>query len=157
MHTPNLFRVLLIPVLALAPAVAFCQPAVSIQNTVVTEPPPGVDMTAGYCRLRNSSDQPLKLLKVTSPDFEKIEMHRTTITNGVAGMVRQKSITIPARSSFAFTPGAYHLMMFHPHRQLVVGDSVTLTFFFSDATSLQATAAVRKPGMVSEHNSHQLQ
>ena len=157
MHTPNLFRVLLIPVLALAPAVVFCQPAVSIQNAVVTEPPPGVDMTAGYCRLRNSSDQPISLLKVTSPDFGKVEMHRTTITNGIAGMARQKSVTIPARSSFAFTPGAYHLMMFHPQRQLAAGDSVSLTFHFSDASSVKVTAAVVTQGMVVEQNTHQHQ
>lgn len=157
MHTPNLFRVLFISVLFLTPAVVFCQPTVSIQDAVVTEPPPGMDMTAGYCRLRNSGDQPISLLQVTSPDFGKIEMHRTTITNGIAGMTRQKSITIPARSNFSFKPGTYHLMMFHPQRQLAVGDSVSLRFHFSDASSVKVTAAVVTQGMVVEQYTHSQQ
>lgn len=153
MYKPNLFRVLLLA-LALVPAIVFCQASISIRNAVVTEPPPGLDMTAGYCRLQNSGDQPVRLLKVASPDFGKIEMHRTTITNGIASMVRQKSITIPAKSSFAFKPGAYHLMMFHPHRRLAVGDTVSLTFFFSDATSVKAIATVKKQDMMVEQNTH---
>lgn len=146
MNRPHIFHILILIVTGLIAPVAICQPSVRIQNIVVNEPPPGVDMTAGYFKATNAGNQPVSLVKVTSPDFGSIEMHRSIVKNGVASMVQQDLVTIPPNSSTIFKPGGYHLMMFHPKKQLAAGDTVFLTFYFSDSTLIQASARVKKAG-----------
>ena len=147
MNRPNLFQLLILLVTGLVPLMALCNPAVSIQNIVVNEPPPGVGMTAGYFKIQNSGNRAISLVKVTSPDFGSIELHRTRVTNGIATMIEQDSVTIPPDSSLTFRPGDYHLMMFRPKKELSAGDTVYLTFYFSDSTLIQASARVKKAGM----------
>lgn len=153
MNKPSIFQILLF-VTVLNPALALSQPAISIQHVVVNQPPPGVEMTAGYFDIRNAGNQPVSLVKVTSPDFGDIEMHKSTVTGGVARMIEQDSVTIAPNSNLSFEPGGYHLMMFRPKKQLLIGDTVFLTFYFSDSTLIQASAMVMKPGTHLDHPDH---
>ena len=137
------------------PSYCLCRSGVSIVNVMVTEPPPGVGMTAGYFDIRNTGSQPVSLIKVTSPDFGSIELHRSIVTEGIARMVRQDSVTVPPDTSLKFQPGDYHLMMFRPHKQLSTGDMVTLTFYFSDSTSLNVKAMIMKQGAGHDTHTHQ--
>ena len=69
-------------------------------------------------------------------------------------MIEQDSVTIAPNSNLSFEPGGYHLMMFRPKKQLLIGDTVFLTFYFSDSTLIQASAMVMKPGTHLDHPDH---
>jgi len=133
------------------------QTSVMIHEAWVNLPPPGTDVTAGYFMIHNTGPADVKLVKVSSPDFGRVEMHRSTISAGVASMTPQDSITIPANGSVTFKPGDYHLMLFQPHQPLTAGGSVTLSFEFADSTRVNATATIRQQSGSSheDHSEHQ--
>ena len=67
--------------------------------------PPAASMQAGYLVISNPSARPLRLLSVSSPDFERVELHRTEIRDGVARMLAENEVEVPARGSVVFAPG----------------------------------------------------
>jgi len=148
----NLIQIVILVITLLVPLVSWGQPEVSIDKAMVAEPPPGIDMTAGYFDIHNTGNQPVSLIKVSCQDFGNIEIHRSMVIDGIAKMIRQESVTLPPNSSLEFKPGDYHLMMFHPRKQLTTGDKVSLTFYFSDLTSLEIGAVVMKQDI--SHNDH---
>ena len=138
-------------------ALAADQTSLMIHEAWVNLPPPGTDVTAGYCMIHNTGSTDAKLVKVSSPDFGRVEMHRSTVVNGVARMIPQDSITVPANSGLTFKPGDYHLMLFQPRQPLAAGGTVTLSFEFADSTRINATATIRQQSGASheDHSEHQ--
>jgi hypothetical protein len=136
-------------------SLAAAQEAVVVHDAWINAAPPGVEVTAGYFMIHNNGAADISLEQVTSPDFGRVEMHRTIVSDGIARMEPQASIRIPARAALTFKPGDYHLMLFQPRRKLAVGDTVSLTVSFSDAVAIEITAAVRQPATgESDHSQH---
>lgn len=105
----------------------------------VTRPVPGSEMSAGYFELVNNTPDPVRIERVTSPQFGKVEMHETTIENGVARMVGLDGITIQGNSSVVFEPGGMHLMLMRPVADIA---STTLEFHSDGALLLAVTVEV---------------
>lgn len=105
----------------------------------VSKPLPGTHMAAGYFTLTNNSEQPIRITRVTSPQFGKVEMHETVVEDGIARMVGLGDLTIAANSSVTFAPGSKHLMLMQPAADL---HSVTLDFHTADATVLTVSVVV---------------
>jgi len=132
-------------ILLLSPGVAYAQgPSVSANNVWIREAPPGVDMLAAYLTLTNHTGQALMLSNVSSADFKSVAVHRTLQHNGTDSMTAVPHLNIPAHQSVKFEPGGYHLMLMQPIKPLYDGDLVTLTFTFSDHSSLSIMAPVRR-------------
>ncbi len=140
----------LLSFLFFAPASA--DSSLQINNIVIHEAPPTVKVLAGYLDIKNDSQQPISLISVKSPLFAKVEFHGTLIEDGVAKMVHEKEISIPAGSVFSFSPGQYHLMLFNPTQPLKSGDSVPLEFHFSDNTEIMVNAIVIKADSHEHHH-----
>lgn len=138
-------------------ALAAEQTSLMIHEAWVNLPPPGTDVTAGYCMIHNTGSTDVKLVKVSSPDFGRVEMHRSTVINGMASMAQQDSITIPANGAVTFKPGDYHLMLFQPRQPLTAGGKVTLSFQFADSSHIEATATIRQEAGSGheDHSQHQ--
>lgn len=117
---------------------------VSVSNAWINEAPPGAGVLAGYLTIVNNSVTDKELVDAGSEMFEKIEFHLTTMDSGVASMRRQDLINIPAGTTFRFEPGAYHLMLFRPLRQLQAGDIVTLELAFAGGENIQVDAVVKR-------------
>ncbi len=90
-------------------------------------------MTAGYLRLANRSDRPIRITSVKSPQFARVEMHETVVSDGVARMRPIESLTVGPGETLRFEPGGRHLMLMQPDEPL--GD-VTLYFHADDAIVL---------------------
>ncbi len=119
--------------------------ALRVHTGWIREAPPNASVLAGYMVIENNGVEPRKLIKVKSPAFESIELHRSVVKNGMASMVPQTSITIPpAGGQVAFKPGGYHLMMMNATRSLHAGDKVTVILTFKDGEHLKATLPVRR-------------
>jgi hypothetical protein len=110
----------------------------------VREAPPNVKVMAAYFTLHNHSNKTITLNAISSPDFGHVEMHRTEQHDGMAHMVAVKHVMLSPKGSVAFEPGGMHVMLMQPKRSFKAGDSITLTLSFSDATSLQVIAPVKK-------------
>lgn len=113
----------------LAPLPACADPAspLTAADAWIREAPPGASVMAGYLRLHNGGDSPIRCDKVSGADFGAAEIHRTTIEDGRSRMLRAQVIEIPAHGQALLAPGGMHLMLFRPQRGLAAGDRSALT------------------------------
>ncbi len=112
----------------------------------IREAPPTAQVLAGFAMLHNGSSRERRLVAIESEDFERVEMHRTLIEDGVARMLPQASLVIPANGRLSLEPGGHHLMLIGPRRALTEGDRVTLSLRFADGETLPAAFEVRRGG-----------
>lgn len=117
----------------------------TVEQAWVAEAPPGVGVNAGYLTISNRTDREYVLEGVTSPDFGRVEMHRTLVSeDGTSRMRRQQTVTIPAATRLEFRPGDYHLMLFEKRAPVRSGGKVGLTLHFADGILLEISAPVRR-------------
>ena len=140
----KLFSLLLLTAV-LAPFASHADgPSVSASHVWIREPPPDVEVMAGYLTLTNNTDKALTLDSVSSPDFGSVAVHRSVQKNGMDSMEVAANLNLPAHQSVSFAPGGYHLMLMQPVKRFFDGDLVTLTLTFSDHSSLTILAPVRR-------------
>ena len=124
-----------------------------IRDAWIREAPPNATALAGYMMIENHSKKDLTLVGVSSPAFESIELHRSVHEQGVAKMMRQDAISIPARAKLTLKPGDYHLMLMGPTQRLRAGDEVTASLELDNGYSQTITLHVRKDqGGAHEHH-----
>ena len=124
-------RLLALIVIALA-VVTACDrssgPPVVATNVVVTAPGAGMPMAAGYFEISNRSGSGIRITRVSSPDYEAVEMHETIVEDGIARMREIPVLEIADGETAVFERGGKHLMLMKP-----VGTPGTITLnFYSD-------------------------
>src|SRR3989304_912749 len=72
---------------------------IRIVNAVVPEPP--TDPASAYMTIKNSGDEPDRLLRVQSDAAKTTELHQTRMNGAAMSMVRIDAIEVPARSDLA--------------------------------------------------------
>jgi len=116
-----------------------------INDAWIREAPPGAPMLAGYLCLDNSADTAVTLVDVDSPAFRHVMMHRTETVDGMARMMHQDEVIVPAGKRVCFEPGGLHLMMPAPEQRLVAGDQVELVLHFADDECRRIKVPVKAP------------
>lgn len=127
-------------------AVAACgdqSAPLAASEVVIMTPIPGQDRTVAYLTLENRGTLPLTLDRVTSPQFDMVEMHATIVDGGVTGMQALDALTIAEGSIVEFSAGGRHLMLIAPHEALETGDTVTLEFHHDRAGLLILSAPLQ--------------
>ncbi|MGD2137854.1 MAG: copper chaperone PCu(A)C [Gammaproteobacteria bacterium] len=128
--------------------------ALEVSNPWIREAPPTARVLAGYMTLLNHGDTPLILTKVSSPDFESAEFHRTVIEDGMARMLPLKELEVPANGRVDLEPGERHLMLINPARPLHDGDTSLLTIHCADGAVLRVSVPVVRRTGDSGHQHH---
>jgi copper(I)-binding protein len=118
-------RFFLLLSLALLAACGSPQPPLVATDVEVTPPMPGRQMSAGYLVLTNNTDEAIVIDEVTSPHFGSVELHETTIENGMSRMRRIEELVIPANGSVTLERGGKHLMLM---RSTGPNEIITLQF-----------------------------
>jgi copper(I)-binding protein len=98
---------------------------------------------AGYVTLRNNGNQPLTLIKASTPDYGLTMFHASRTQQGVEQMVPVDSVHVAPHSQLSFAPEGLHIMLTQPTRAIQPGDYVILTLHFANGQSLQARFEVR--------------
>ena len=137
----QLFAALLLTLLT---SLADAASGLVVDSAWIREAPPGASMMAAYLVISNPGDTDARLVAVESPAFAHVMLHKSETVDGVARMLHQDSILIPAHGSVTLEPGGYHLMMPAPDAGLRTGDQVEFLLHFADDSSLAVTAVVRK-------------
>ena len=142
--------------IALAAASAFsagaAQPAkttggIAIEQAWTRATPPNAPVAGGFLTIRNSGDRADRLVSVTSPDANSVEIHQMTMEDGVMRMRKvADGLSIDARSIVMLKPGGYHLMFIGPKRPIVEGGTVTATLRFEKAGTREVRFDVRALG-----------
>lgn len=97
--------------------------------------PPDAMMLAGYVRIENAGDQPMRLRRIESDAFAEISLHTTELIDGVSRMRELHDFTVPPGESVVLEPGAMHLMLMQPTRTLSEGDTVSLIFSWAQGNT----------------------
>jgi copper(I)-binding protein len=93
----------------------------------------------------NPTTQDARLLSAVSDVAQAVELHKTTMTDGVMQMSPQEFVAIPAGEQVIFQPGDLHVMLINLNRQLNVGDSFELTLNFEQAGEITLNVTVQEP------------
>ena len=109
------------------------QPPLVAAGVEVTRPMPGRHMSAAYLVLANNTDGDTRITRVSSPQFASVQMHETTIEDGVARMRELEALVVPAGGSLTLERGGKHLMLMQADD---VGKGVTLHFHSGDTLVL---------------------
>jgi hypothetical protein len=80
--------------------------------------------SAVYFRLRNPSATPLVVYGVEIDVAGDATIHMSMDHNGMASMMKQDSVIVPANDSVDFTERGLHIMASNLHTPLAVGDTV---------------------------------
>jgi copper(I)-binding protein len=97
--------------------------------------PPAVGVHAGYFTMVNHTKTPLVIVGATSPVYEQIDMHRTTISNGIASMQAVHALPVAPGEQVAFAPGGLHLMMLSAKDQRIAGERFPITLHLQNGAT----------------------
>ena len=115
-----------------------------ISNPWIPETPPGARVMAGFMQIQNTGNENIDIIAVRSPDFKSVEMHLSKEVKGVAKMLQQEKLSIPAKSQLTLKAGSYHLMLMKPLKQLQDGEHAQLSFSLSNGEIIKIDIPVRK-------------
>ena len=127
--------------LAAAVLVAGCGgadgPPIVASDVVVTAPGAGMPMAAGYLQIDNRSGGDIRITRVSSPEYGRVEMHETVIEDGDARTRAIPALEIADGETVVFERGGKHLMLMQP-----VGEprAITLNFYSGDVLLLSVNA-----------------
>lgn len=108
-----------------------------------------VKVGGAYMTLRNNGDAADRLVKVTSPVAERVEIHETKIEGGMAMMRPVTAIELKRGSSVQLKPGGLHVMLMGLQRPLTEGERIKLALTFERAGTIEIEARVEKAGAMS--------
>jgi copper(I)-binding protein len=112
----------IVAAIVFAIGLAACQPAepLAISGAEFRPPLGASDVGAAYFTL--TSAKPDRIIAVTSPQADSIEIHASVTEGGRTSMQRLETVDLPAGRPVEFAPGGMHLMVFSPHPEAGGGD-----------------------------------
>ena len=128
--------------------------AVVIDHPYSPPTPNGARTAALYFRsLKNTGEQADRLLGARTPVAASVEIHRSTVEDGVMRMRAQPALELPPRSELLLRHGGeLHRMLLDLKRPLVQGERFSVWLQFERAGEVEATAWVQQPrGGAPEH------
>ena len=130
-------------VVLLAPLPAFGG-ALNVTNAWSRSTPPGVKVGVAYFILRNDTGKSDRLLRISSPVAEKVQVHRTEILDGIARMREVAVLHVDAGETVEFAPNGMHVMLMGLKKPLVAGEKFELDLLFEVAGARKVPVVVRK-------------
>ena len=121
---------------------------IQVENAWIRAAPPTVRTYAAYLTIKNNKTENMQLVKITSEYFEQIEMHHSSMENGIAKMEEFETIEIN------FSPGDYHLMLINNKKPIEQGDQIPLTLIFSDGSHFSTIAEIKRNNEPEHHHYH---
>lgn len=146
-------RILSILALTLISSHAFAHHLV-VKYAWIPEAPPVTPVMAAFMEIENHSNHPAEIVSISGQDFDRVEMHLSKEENGIARMIPQKKLIIPAKGKLVLQHGGYHLMLFNPKRRLKDGDTTELVMKLASGNSFTVKLIVEKTTMMMDHSNH---
>ncbi|MCC7017392.1 MAG: copper chaperone PCu(A)C [Rhodospirillales bacterium] len=106
---------------------------------------------AAYLRIESAPGSKDRLIGARSPVAETVEVHETTVTDGIARMRRVPEIRIAPGHPIDLAPGGMHMMLIGLKSPLKEGDLFPLILTFEEAGDVQVDVIVESPGAMGPH------
>lgn len=98
--------------------------------------------TSAYFTILNNSEEPDRLLEVSSPIADKAELMRTRVRSGKFTYQSIASLEITGYDDQRLRPGGIYVRLTGVTRRLAVGDVVPLTLRFERSGHIEVSARV---------------
>lgn len=141
MNRGNLLAGTIAALLASLPALGG---TLAVTNAWSRSTPPGVRVAVAYFTLKNDTGNSDRLLRISSPVAESVQVHRTEILDGIARMREVAVLHVDAGQTVDFAPNGMHLMLMGLKKPLVEGQTFDLELQFEVAGTRKVAVAVRK-------------
>jgi len=103
---------------------------------------PGMPMGVAYLSITNNGKAPDVLIAASTPAAARVEMHQTTIADGMARMRPLSEVVIAPGSTVKIEPGGIHLMLVDLKAPLAAGKQVPLDLTFRRAGRISVQLSV---------------
>ncbi|MCD8213056.1 MAG: copper chaperone PCu(A)C [Campylobacter sp.] len=110
---------------------------ISIEKIRARDTKPGTNNSAIFMNIKNSSNNDVKLVGVSSSVCKSTEMHTHKMTDGMMAMVQVKEIDVPKNDQTVLAPGGLHVMLIDLNKALKDGDKVDLELKFSNGETIK--------------------
>lgn len=117
--------------------------SIDVVDAWIAEIPPVISVTAALMTLRNNDDTPRYLVAASSPNAEKIEIHKSFVVNDLARMQQQAEVEIPARGTLSFNSETGYHLMFYGAAAIKAGQQIPVTLEFKDGSKISILYEVR--------------
>lgn len=127
---------------------------VSVTDCVIVEPVSNKTHTALYFKVDYTLNDEMKSLRLPSPEAilggdvtvlsDHIEMHETTMDNGVMKMAQVPKIFLKENDQVSLEKGGLHFMLFDLKQRPLEGETYPINIWFSYLGDVQCTADVVK-------------
>lgn len=104
----------------------------------------GGAMGAMYMTIRNPTGSPDRLIKAQSDVSKVVELHNVAMKDGVMSMYPVEAIEVPANGEAVLKPGSFHVMLIGLTRDLVAGETMTVTLTFEQAGDVTVQTPIRE-------------
>ncbi len=117
---------------------------VAVADALCRPTPNGRHATACYVTLTANTDD--RLVSVSSPRGDRVEIHESKLENGMMVMTELRAgQPLPAGQKVELKPGGNHIMLLGLTEPLATGQTVDLTLSFANAPAVEVTAPVAHP------------
>jgi copper(I)-binding protein len=96
-----------------------------------------------FMTITNRTDAPVTILRATSRDASAVELHETSVHEGMAHMNKVPTLVIAARSSASLAPGSRHFMLLKLLRGFAKGDTAEVVLHLDRRDSVVVRGSVR--------------
>lgn len=105
---------------------------------------PGVDVAVGYLTLRNTGTERRELIKVTAPQVDSVQVHRSSVdAQGVSRMWPVGKLELLPGEVVKLAPNGLHLMLTGLKQPLAKGSIVPVTLVFEHEKPITVSLQVR--------------
>jgi len=114
------------------------------ENAWVPWAPPGLKVHVAYMTIVNRGATDQVIVSVESTDYERIELHRSVIKDGVSTMQAIDEVRVPAKGRVEFAPTGLHLMLIGPRRPPALDGHVQIVLRLSSGEEVDVSAVIRR-------------
>jgi periplasmic copper chaperone A len=112
----------------------------------------GDKFAVAYIEIRNSGRQPDRVVGVSTPAADRVELHSTKRGGDSAKTRKVTSFEVPARWRLLLSPGGSHLALVGLRKPLVKGHRIPLSLRFERAGELKVELEVQAAGSKRAHH-----
>ena len=114
------------------------------ENAWVPWAPPGLKVHVAYMTIVNRGATDQIIVSAESTDYERIELHRSVIKDGVSTMEAIGEVKVPANGRVEFAPTGLHLMLIGPRRPQALDGHVQIVLRLSSGEEVDVSAIIRR-------------
>jgi len=119
-------------------------PKISVEDAWARPVPAAGGNGAVFFRLVNTGNEADQLLGGESPVAGSVEVHKTSMEEGVMRMEHIPGLELPAKGEVLLEPGGYHVMLIGVNTSLALGDTLPITLRFEKSGEIQMEVQVRE-------------